>query len=101
MVMETLFSRRMATALLGRVAATTALGLGLSRGARAAKLGQPTEKVILTISGQISETNKDGAAEFDRPMLEALGMESFSTTTPWYDGPVKFEGVRMSRLLDT
>jgi len=34
-------------------------------------------------------------------MLEALGMETFSTTTPWYDGPVKFEGVRMSRLLDT
>ena len=99
--MRTLFSRRTAVGLLGRLAAAPALGFGLTRAALAVKLGQPTEKVILAISGQISETNKDGAAEFDRPMLEALGMETFTTTTPWYDGPVKFEGVRMSRLLDT
>jgi hypothetical protein len=33
-------------------------------------------------------------------MLETLGTESFTTTTPWYNGPVTFEGVRMSRLLD-
>jgi hypothetical protein len=99
--MEMLFPRRTVAVMLGRVAAAALLGTGLTRQARAAKLGQPEGKVILTISGQIAETNRDGAAVFDRPMLEALGMESFSTTTPWYDGPVKFEGVRMSRLLDT
>ena len=34
-------------------------------------------------------------------MLEALGMDSFETTTPWYNGAVRFEGVRMHRLLQT
>ena len=28
-------------------------------------------------------------------------MTSFQTSTPWYTGPVTFEGVRMTTLLDT
>jgi hypothetical protein len=39
-------------------------------------------------------------AQFDRKMLEALGETSFSTSTPWYDGPHKFEGVPLAKLLD-
>jgi hypothetical protein len=38
---------------------------------------------------------------FDRAMLEALGTVSFETATPWYDKPMRFEGVPMSRLLET
>jgi hypothetical protein len=32
-------------------------------------------------------------------MLEALGMDIVETTTPWYKGPVKFEGVSIAKLL--
>src|SRR6266700_3366257 len=66
----------------------------------AASLPKPADKPILTVTGKISVTNKDGAAQFDRAMLEALGETSFSTSTPWYDGPRKFEGVPLAKLLD-
>ncbi|MFC5355810.1 molybdopterin-dependent oxidoreductase [Azospirillum himalayense] len=39
-------------------------------------------------------------AVFDRPMLEALGMVSFTTATPWYKEPVTFEGVPLARLME-
>src|SRR6266702_192580 len=68
--------------------------------AGAASLPEPTDKPILTVTGKISVTNKDGTAQFDRAMLEALGQTSFSTSTPWYDGPRKFEGVPLVKLLD-
>ena len=90
-------SGRRGAALAFAAAALSAAGGG--RRARAA-LARPQGRVVLTVSGKISESNKDGAAEFDMPMLEAMGMESFVTTTPWYNGPVRFEGVRMARLMD-
>jgi hypothetical protein len=65
----------------------------------AASLEMPTEKPILTVSGKIGVTNKDGAAQFDRAMLESIGMVSFETTTPWFNGLVKFEGVPMDKLM--
>ncbi len=63
------------------------------------RLPRPAEPIILNVSGRIGVTNRDGAAEFDRPMLEGLGMTGFETATPWYDGPVRFDGVRMDRLM--
>lgn len=77
-------------------------GLSLpQRPARAQQepLARPEGRVILAISGRIGVTNTEGEAQFDRPMLEALGMESFTTRTPWHEGPVTFEGVRMARLM--
>src|ERR1700688_718741 len=65
----------------------------------AAPLAAPADKPILTITGNITTTNADGAALFDRAMLEKLGMVSFETTTPWYSGVTKFEGVSMAKLL--
>jgi len=75
------------------------LGLFAAGQASAGSLPVPTEKPILTISGKISTTNKDGKAQFDRPMLESLGMTTVETTTPWYNGPVKFEGVSLDKLM--
>ena len=74
-------------------------GFFAANAAGAGSLPTPAGKPILTISGKISETNKNGAAQFDRPMLEALGMITVETTTPWYDGPVKFEGVSLDKLM--
>lgn len=63
-------------------------------------LAVPVGKPILSISGRISSVNRDDAAVFDLGMLEALGTDSFETKTPWYSGVVRFEGVRMQRLME-
>jgi hypothetical protein len=72
---------------------------GVPRSAMGGSLALPAEKPILTITGRISVTNEGDAARFDRAMLEALGTSGFETTTPWYNDPVRFEGVLMQRLL--
>ena len=60
----------------------------------------PEGRVILTISGEISATNTDGAMQYDRAMLEALGLHTVVTETPWTDGDVTFEGVLLRDLLN-
>lgn len=67
--------------------------------ADAGSLAAPTEKPILTISGDIAETNTPEGAQFDRTMLEKLGMVTIETNTPWYKGPMKFEGVPLDKLM--
>lgn len=66
----------------------------------AAELAVPKDRPILTITGQIDATNADGVAKFDRSMLEAVGTRSFTTSTPWYEEPVTFEGVPMDELME-
>lgn len=63
-------------------------------------LAQPTGTVILTITGNLTHTNAPGRADFDRDMLEALGMETLITTTSWNDGKQTFEGVPLKRVMD-
>lgn len=65
-----------------------------------AGLAAPTGRAILDVTGQIEHANQNGSAVFDRAMIEALGMETIVTETPWTDGPVTFEGVSGARLLD-
>lgn len=96
--MRLMFSRRGFVRLGGTVLTTA--GLGTATRAIAAPLGKPQGKVILTISGLISNTNNGDKAEFDLPMIEALGVQSFTTKTPWYKDPVTFSGVPMSKLMD-
>ena len=76
-------------ALIGSVALAGAAGLAV-----------PKDRPILEIAGSISTTNKDGAAVFDREMLESLGMETITTTTPWHKGQVTFEGVSMAKVME-
>lgn len=80
--------------------ALTATGFGATTRTWAATLAKPQGKVVLTISGLISNTNNGDKAEFDMPMIEALGNASFTTKTPWYKDPVTFSGVPMSKLMD-
>lgn len=96
--MKTSLGRRpMVASLLGAAIAGTAAA---GRAATSGGLAQPNGEVILTVSGKISVTNRPpDTAVFDRDMLEALGTSSFTTTTPWFDGPVTFEGVPMARLM--
>lgn len=55
--------------------------------------------MVLTISGAISETNGPGVAEFDRAMLERVGLSRLITWTPWTQGEVVFEGVLARRVM--
>ncbi|HGG8843836.1 TPA: oxidoreductase, partial [Enterobacter soli] len=52
----------------------------------AGELTKPTGKVLLTLSGKIENTNENGKAVFDIATLEKLGVVSFQTTSPWYNG---------------
>lgn len=69
--------------------------LFLGGAASAAEESKPAPKVILTVSGNIEKSD----VTFDRPALEALGMVAIETSTPWYKGPVKFEGVPLDTLM--
>jgi hypothetical protein len=80
------------------VVALTVVG-PMARPASAGTLAAPAGKVILTISGKIQTQNGTGIAEFDRDMLERLGMQSFTTTTPWHKQPTAFEGIALDRLM--
>jgi hypothetical protein len=83
---------------LGRILGTCLLSSSVNL-AWGAGLPPPVGRVILSIGGNISETNAGDRAEFDRSMLEALGMHGLTTSTPWTRGPQHFEGVLMSDLL--
>ncbi|KLK94166.1 oxidoreductase [Microvirga vignae] len=82
-----------------RAAIIALIGFSGIGAARAETLPTPKERPILTISGNISATNKGNTAIFDRAMLEALGTVSFETETPWYSETVKFEGVPLAKLM--
>lgn len=88
-----------ATRLGRRSLIGAAASLALARLARADSLAAPNGKTILKLSGKIRNTNDGAAAKFDRALLESLGTASFTTTTPWHDHAVMFEGVPMTNLL--
>lgn len=65
-----------------------------------AELPEPQGTVLLTISGLIDETNIEDRAEFDRNMLQRIGMVELKTQTPWTEGEANFNGVPLAQLLD-
>ena len=89
---RSMFTRRAAILCIGAMAATAA---------QAQTLGTPKDKTILTVSGDITEKNSDSGVQFDRAMLEQIGMTTVETTTPWYKGSMKFEGVPLDKLMAT
>lgn len=62
-------------------------------------LQPPTGRVLLTISGEIENTNVGDTAKFDRDMLLKLGTHTLRTTTFWTDGVREFEGVLASDIV--
>jgi len=66
----------------------------------AGALPQPTGKILLRITGDISCTNLEDKAVFDRAMIEALPLTTIETTTVVTDGVKRFKGVLMRDLLD-
>jgi Uncharacterized protein conserved in bacteria len=66
----------------------------------AGDLPKPTGKIVLTMSGNIENTNENGKAVFDIASLEKLGVVSFQTASPWYNGRTTFTGVPLQKLMD-
>jgi len=72
----------------------------MSQNLFAGSLDNPTGKVILTVSGNIGNTNSGDKALFDRDMLEALGVSELALETQWTEGRQVFNGVLGSKILD-
>jgi hypothetical protein len=53
------------------------------------------------VSGKIATSNPEGVVQFDRAGLEALGIVAVETSTPWYKGVVRFEGVPLQKLMQS
>jgi hypothetical protein len=85
---------------LQRRAILAAFVIAIGGSPAVADLGKPTGEVILTITGNIKKTNAPGKAEFDRAMLNALGVSTIETSHSWGDGVAKFEGVTAAKILD-
>jgi len=66
--------------------------------AGAETLPAPGGEVILTVDGAIANTTDGAQARFDVAALEALGLTTVITSTPWTDGAVTYEGV-LGRVL--
>lgn len=66
----------------------------------AAEMPAPQGEVVLTVTGDLANTNADGAAQFDLAMLDALPQRTTTVTTPWYTGEQTFTGVVVQDLLD-
>ncbi len=77
------------------------LGMASFSNLQAKELPNPTGRVILTVTGAISNTNTaGGAAVFDRQMLVDLGMTSLKTGTPWSEGVDLYEGPLLRSLIN-
>ncbi len=62
-------------------------------------LKKPSGRVILSVTGEIERTNADGRADFDRAMLESIGMVELETMTPFTEGSTVFRGILARDLL--
>ncbi|MGO4386288.1 molybdopterin-dependent oxidoreductase [Microvirga sp. 2YAF29] len=78
-----------------------AIAIGIVSHSHAAEpLPIPKGPVLLTVSGNIEQTNGPGQAKFDREMLENLGQKSIETGSAFSDGVQRFEGVPLRAVLE-
>lgn len=88
------------TTAFGRIAAVSAFLAATAALPALAEIAAPKGEVILTVGGNVAETNTPEGAAFDMDMLQALPKSSFETTTTWTEGPHTFEGVPLKAVLD-
>lgn len=62
-------------------------------------LDAPNGPVLLTVTGNIQETNADGQAQFDRAMLEAFEWHEVTTYSPYVEGAQVYSGPLMADVL--
>jgi hypothetical protein len=79
--------------------AAAVLAFGAS-GAAAVELAAPEGRVVLTVTGDIENTNSEAGAVFDLEMLEALPGRETVVETPWYEDVQRFSGPTLRALLE-
>lgn len=62
-------------------------------------MATPAGEVMLTVTGNVTQTNAEGAAQLDLALLEALDQTTVETSTIWTDGVQTFEGVSLAALI--
>jgi hypothetical protein len=62
-------------------------------------LGKPTGKVILTISGKITNANQGKTVVLDLAMLDSLPQSKVTTRNPWRKEPHTYEGPLLSTVM--
>lgn len=60
----------------------------------------PTQQVVLTMDGKISQTNSEDKLEFDMPTLESIGVVQYDVDDPFAKKVVVYDGVLLSKLLE-
>jgi hypothetical protein len=71
----------------------------LAMSAPALALDPPSGKVVLTVTGNITEKNVGASAQFDMAMLEKFPQHEITAQTPWYAKPVTFTGPLLRDVL--
>nr|WP_299031618.1 molybdopterin-dependent oxidoreductase [uncultured Sulfitobacter sp.] len=71
----------------------------LSAPAWAQDMAAPTGDVMLTVTGNLEQTNGEGAALLDLDLLQALEQTTIETSTIWTEGKQTFEGVSLAVLV--
>lgn len=66
----------------------------------AASLPEPSGRVLLTLSGKISNTQGGSVAKFDLEQLKQLKSSTFKLQTRWNDEPHEFHGPFLSAILE-
>lgn len=69
--------------------------------ALAGEMPRPSGYIILTLSGEIVNTNTDdGRLELDLAMLQSMPVTTFKTSTIWSEKATEFTGVNLKTILD-
>ena len=71
----------------------------IAGGATAEELPAATGDILLSVTGDISYLNAEGAVTLDLALLEEIGTTEFETTTIWTEGTQSFTGVALADLL--
>lgn len=85
---------------MGGILQAVVLGSLLCGGAFAGTLPTPQSDILLTVEGDIANTNSEGRAEFDMALLQTLPTVTIRTNTIWTEGVQEFRGVQLSDLLE-
>lgn len=87
----------------GAPAATAAAYGGIVISAASLTPGQPVPKpagkAVLTLTGKITATNRDGALALDQSTIEKMGVEQVQLYEPWTKETLDFRGVWLQHLL--
>lgn len=85
--------------MLKQIAVLLTLIAGATSASADDHFAAPQGDVILTVSGDIAQTNVGETLQFDYEMLHALDDTIIETSTIWTDGVRRFQGVSLNTLI--